>query len=279
MSAVPWGGHDSEIAQAVEQYSRERLAAYREAPRDIEEHANLERAAVEGGYGRRQLFELVQNGADELRRVCRARAGGAHRGCAVLRQRRPATVSRWRRGAPSSHLSSKTGVEIGRFGLGFKSVLAITTRPEVFSRSGSLRFDPGEVRRLIHEIVPSAIRTPVLRIAMSIDAEAEAADDPFLADLMTWATTIVRLPGDTADSSWLGDDIKRFPSQFLLFSPHVERLGFDDQESNAKRTITASRDGDEVVLDDGARVTLARLRRRTRTFWPGETRRRSDGRS
>ncbi len=59
---VSWEGRDSEIAKAVEQYSSETLAAYREAPRFVEEHANLERAAVEGGYGRRQLFELVQNG-------------------------------------------------------------------------------------------------------------------------------------------------------------------------------------------------------------------------
>jgi hypothetical protein len=66
MSEASWGALDSEIAQAAERFSNEMLAAYRESPRLVEEHANLERAAVEGGYGRRQLFELVQNGADEL---------------------------------------------------------------------------------------------------------------------------------------------------------------------------------------------------------------------
>ena len=41
-----------------------------------------------------------------------------------------------------AHTSSKrdTG-EIGRFGMGFKSVLGITDTPEFFSRSGSIRFD------------------------------------------------------------------------------------------------------------------------------------------
>ena len=61
-----WADPSSEIGSAVDRYSKETLAAYREAPRFVEEHANLERAAVEGGYGRRQLFELIQNGADEL---------------------------------------------------------------------------------------------------------------------------------------------------------------------------------------------------------------------
>jgi hypothetical protein len=206
-----WEGRDSEIAQAVERYSRETLAAYREAPRFVEEHANLERAAVEGGYGRRQLFELVQNGADEL-------VGSAGRVQVVLTKEalycanegQPLSVAGV--GALlSSHLSPKRGVEIGRFGLGFKSVLAITTRPEIFSRSGSLRFDPEDAAGRIREIVPSA-RTPVLRIAMAVDSQAEAADDPHLAELMTWATTVVRLSRDTADSSWLGEDLERFPS-------------------------------------------------------------------
>jgi hypothetical protein len=58
------GGTGSEVATAVDEISEETLAAYRAAPRFVEEHANLELAAIPGGYGRRQLFELVQNGAD-----------------------------------------------------------------------------------------------------------------------------------------------------------------------------------------------------------------------
>ncbi|MGE5691987.1 MAG: hypothetical protein ACM33B_15670 [Pseudomonadota bacterium] len=65
-SARGWSGRDSEVAKAIDAYSDETLAAYRESHRLVLEHANMERAAIEGGYGRRQLFELVQNGADEL---------------------------------------------------------------------------------------------------------------------------------------------------------------------------------------------------------------------
>src|SRR6476646_3959017 len=112
MSTARWGGNDSEIAKAVERYSRERLAAYREAPRDIEEHANLERASVEGGYGRRQLFELVQNGADELiKSAGRVQVVLTEDALYCANEGRPLSVAGV--GALlSSHLSSKTGVEI-----------------------------------------------------------------------------------------------------------------------------------------------------------------------
>jgi superfamily II DNA or RNA helicase len=245
-----WCGLKSEVAQAVEQYSRETLGAYREAPRFVEEHANLERAAVEGGYGRRQLFELVQNGADELvESAGRVEVLLTEDALYCANEGRALSVTGV--GALlSSHLSSKRGVEIGRFGLGFKSVLAVTTRPEIFSRSGSLRFDPEEAARRIRKVVPAAERTPVLRIATAIDAQREAAGDAHLAQLMTWATTVVRLPRDTADSSWLSENLAQFPSQFLLFSPHVETLVLDNQETGKVREISASRQVDEVILED-----------------------------
>ena len=58
------GGLNSALAEHVNEISEQTLAAWREAPNLIIEHHNLELAAVEGGYGRRQLYELVQNGAD-----------------------------------------------------------------------------------------------------------------------------------------------------------------------------------------------------------------------
>lgn len=250
MNDTAWGRLDSEIANSVEAYSREILAAYREAPRLVEEHANLERAAIEGGYGRRQLFELVQNGADELVTSSgRVQVVLTEEALYCANEGRPLSVTGV--GALlSSHRSGKQGIEIGRFGLGFKSVLAITTRPEIFSRSGSLRFDPGVAAERIREVVPGADRAPVLRIGVGVDPDTEAENDPYLAELMSWATTVVRLRRDTPDSSWLGDDMVRFPSQFLLFSPHVEKLVLDNQEAHTRRVITATKVGDDVVLDD-----------------------------
>ena len=243
-----WAGIDSEIGVAVDRFSNETLAAYREAPRFVEEHANLERAAVEGGYGRRQLFELIQNGADEL-------VGASGRVQVVLTDdalycaNEGKALSADGVGALlSSHLSAKKGIEIGRFGLGFKSVLAITTHPEIFSRSGSLTFDPVAAGERIGEVMPDAVRTPVLRIAAPIDAEKAADSDYTLAELMEWATTVVRLVRDTADSSWLPQDLRDFPAEFLLFSPHVSELVLDDRERGTKRDHLAQR-GEELLLE------------------------------
>src|SRR3954452_5992642 len=61
-----WQGPEGEVGSSVREISQQTLNAYREAPRLVLEHANLERSAIEGGYGRRQLYELIQNGADEL---------------------------------------------------------------------------------------------------------------------------------------------------------------------------------------------------------------------
>jgi superfamily II DNA or RNA helicase len=248
-----WAGLNSDIARAVDGYCAERLAAYRESHRDVLEHVNMERAAVEGGYGRRQLFELVQNGADELLET----TGKIH---VVLTQNalycanegKPLSV----RGVGallSSHLSPKKGVEIGRFGLGFKSVLAITTCPEVFSRSGSIAFDPNEAAERIRMVVPEAEQTPVLRIASAIDVAEAAAEDETLAELMSWATTVIRLRRDTPDSSWLPEDLKQFPAEFLLFSPHVAELILEDRENDRTRTIASHEADGEFVLagDDG----------------------------
>jgi superfamily II DNA or RNA helicase len=251
MTEAGWAGRDSDIARAIERQSNDILRAYREAPLLVEEHANLERAAVEGGYGRRQLFELVQNGADELVASSgRVQVILTEKALYCANEGRPLTVD----GVGAllmSHLSSKRGVEIGRFGLGFKSVLAITRSPEIFSRSGSIRFDPTVAAQRICEVVPAAERTPVLRIAESIDPLEEAENDRVLAELMSWATSIVRLRRDRDESAGLDEQIESFPTQFLLFSPHVAQLGLDNEFAGNRRLITAAREGSEIVLDDG----------------------------
>jgi superfamily II DNA or RNA helicase len=248
----PWLDRDSEIARAIDGYSAEMLAAYREANRLVLEHANEERDAIEGGYGRRQLYELIQNGADELLdQRGRVAVVLTDEALYCANEGRPLSVDGV--GALlSSHMSSKRGVEIGRFGLGFKSVLGVTTRPEIFSRSGSIIFDPEDAAERIRKVVPDAIRTPTLRIASSADPSEASQEDEILAELTSWATTVVRLVRDIEDTTWLPDDLAKFPSHFLLFSPHVAELVLDDRENGTTRTITAHEDGSRTVLDDDA---------------------------
>jgi superfamily II DNA or RNA helicase len=258
--AGEWSGPEGAVGRVVSELSRETLNAYREAPRLVEEHANLERSAVEGGYGRRQLYELVQNGADELlNRPGRVEVVLTEGALYCANEGAPLTEE----GAGAllfAHLSPKRGVEIGRFGLGFKSVLGISRRPEIFSRSGSLRFDPDVARELIGGAIRgSPVRTPTLRIASSVDPQAEAETDFVLADLMAWATTVVRLGRDSEDSSWLERDIRDFPAEFLLFSQHVRELSLGDSASDYSRLITARSDDGDVLLREGDRESRWRV--------------------
>lgn len=104
----------------------------------------------------------------------------------------------------ASHLSRKRDEEIGRFGLGFKSVLGVSDAPEIISRGVSIRFDRDSSARLARSIDPTASRTPVLRMGTPFDPTAEATEDSTLDELMSWASTIVRLPL-RPDVDWLGD--------------------------------------------------------------------------
>src|SRR5689334_22023697 len=122
-----WAGVGSELSKHLFQRSERCLAAYRANPDLILEHANIERATAQGGYGRRQIYELVQNAADALL--------GRSSGRIVVVLTKDALYSA-NEGEPidgpgidailSSHVSLKRGAEIGRFGLGFKSVLEVT---------------------------------------------------------------------------------------------------------------------------------------------------------
>src|SRR3954453_7862624 len=118
-----WQGPDAEVGRHIAGLNERCLSAYRANPALVEEHANAERIQTEGGYGRRQVWELIQNGADEMLATpgrVEAVLTGDHLYCA--NQGSPVTTEGG--GAIlSAYRSRKRGPEIGRFGLGFKSVL------------------------------------------------------------------------------------------------------------------------------------------------------------
>jgi len=255
-NASAWHDSDSPVARYIVGQSQRCLDAYRANPQLVLEHANIERAIVQGGYGHRQIYELVQNGADALidspggRIVVLLTAAALY--CA--NEGVPATVD----GVDailSSHISMKRGSEIGRFGLGFKSVLEVSDRPEFYSRTGSFRFNSEEAASRIRTIVPDAERLPTLRIAWPADARRAAEADPDLADLMSWATTIVKLPCDPEESKWLSQDIAEFPAEFLLFSPHVGRLTLEDRSREVRREIRLQHADDRIHLEEGKNVS------------------------
>ncbi|WP_395312116.1 DEAD/DEAH box helicase family protein [Mycobacterium sp. AMU20-3851] len=266
MHSGGWQDIDSELASYLIDSNHRSLQSYASRPEWLEEHAHIEEGIAEGGYGHRQVYELVQNGADAMVH----RAGGrieviltathlycANEGDPIDRSGLEALLG--------SNMSRKRGDEIGRFGLGFKSVLAVTGEPEFFSKSVSLRFSGDYSRAMIDQAVPTAtdIAIPILRLGQPVNPAVEAETDPVLAELMSWAATVIRLKREPAiDTTWLADDLENFPAQFLLFTRHVTELVLDDRVSGRRRSIEVQRGGQEVRLIEGANDQLWRVFRR-----------------
>jgi len=249
-----WTGMDGELCAFIAGELEKTLDAYRSQPKLLEEHANLEEDTARGGYAHRQLFELVQNSADAL---VSAPAGGRieicltedHLYCAD--DDRPIDSD----GVTAlmfSRMSPKRGTsEIGRFGLGFKSVLGVTDAPEFFSRSGSFRFDREKSHVRILEVLRSAPRYPTLRLPDPIDPRKNRNKDDILRKLMVWANNIVRLPLKPGVRDDLCQQVREFPKEFLLFVKHVHSLALKDEPANFKRNLELLSSNNEFLLADG----------------------------
>lgn len=269
-----WASEGSAITSLVLDKSQECLDVYRRSPSRIREDYGTEQAIAEGGYGHRQLFELVQNGADAIL-DCRPGDPIAFGGRIEVVLTRDALYCA-NEGAPIepqgveailfSHMSNKRGAEIGHFGLGFKSVLAITRHPQFYSRSGSFGFDTRKSHEAILNAAAEAAehlapgdreKLPGLRIAQPLNPYDAARTDHVLHELMGWAATVVKLPRDGRRAAGLDADLRGFPARFLLFSPHVASLRLRDVATESERVLSASRseDGAITLSDDGEEST------------------------
>ena len=216
-----WAAGETEIVRFITETAKRTLRAYHEQPSLVTEHANLEHDTAHGGYAHRQIFELVRNGADALTRSDGAsilvRLTGNYLYCAD--DGRP---------IDEDGILSLTG-EIGRIGLGFKSVLGVTDAPEFYSRPGSFRFDRQYAARKIAAVAP-ARGYPALRLPMPIDACAASEGDEDLGEMMTWASNVIRLPLKIGAWENLSEQLRTFPPEFLLFADHVRYLTLEDGE-------------------------------------------------
>lgn len=249
-----WAAGKTEIARFIAAETRKTIRAYQEQPSLVTEHANLEHDTAHGGYAHRQIFELVQNGADALTHSDGAsilvRLTGDYLYCAD--NGNPIDEDGVR-ALMFSHMSSKRDTsEIGRFGLGFKAVLGVTDAPEFYSRPGSFRFDRQCAAQKIAEVAP-AERYPVLRFPIPIDACAASEGNDDLGEMMTWATNIIRLPLKTGAREHLSEQLKTFPPEFLLFVDHVHYLSLED--GDLSQDFSLKKMNDEFELDTGERVS------------------------
>ena len=238
------------------------LEAYRFQPNLVTEHANQEQDTVRGGYAKRQLYELIQNSADALSyssnggriliRLTKDYLYCADNGNPINKDGIRALMF--------SHMSPKRNTkEIGRFGVGFKSVLGVTDSPEFFSKSVSFRFDRDYVKKTIEKVVPDAERYPVLRIPEPIDCENFIAHDKVIADFTHWASNIVRLPLLPNAMNSLGEQIREFPVEFLLFARHVNELQLEDSLSAYERNFEMQEIDGNFVLADTNSTTVWKI--------------------
>lgn len=246
-----WAGTTSSLSRFVAAETASALNAYRARPDLVREHSNIEAAISQGGYGRKQLNELVQNAADAIKEPGgRIRVVLTTDALYCANEGQPFTEAGFRT-LMLSHSSEKRDDEIGRFGLGFKSVIQVTAEPRIFSRSGSVSWSQDQSRNLLEGLYPGLTAYPILRLAAPVDPDVEAAKDPVLSELFEWATTVVKLPL-SGSVSWLSDEMKKFPEEFLLFSDKIGSLEFEDRAQNSSWTWTATRDESRVSLNDGA---------------------------
>lgn len=255
---------ESTLIQEVDDLFERAIESYRANPNLITEHANHEESIRVGGYSNRTLLELVQNAADAMSGASEHAAGAGrveivldvdHQTLYCANDGRPFSKSGLTALA-HAHLSAKRGDEIGRFGLGFKSVLAVTDAPQVFSRSISFDFNSRQAKAELEPIATDARRLPVLRTMARIDAGTEFAKDPILAELAEWAVTIVKLPNASKLEN-LKKEIEKFYSEFLLFVNAVREVrlrvigkGQDFDTSHVSRDLGGGRFRIERPDDD-----------------------------
>lgn len=228
MTLTSWTPEPQLVREVNAQFHRA-LESYRSQPKLVSEHANHEESIQTGGYANRTLLELVQNAADAVSGGAESTTGRVE----IVLDTDNEVLYCANDGQPFSaeglssiqmaYLSSKRGDEIGRFGLGFKSVLAVSDSPQVFSRSISFEFNTPIARELLGQANPEARKLPILRTASVADPEAAMQADPVLDDLCSWATTVVRLPA-AKNVARLRTDIERFRSEFLLFVEDVREI-------------------------------------------------------
>ena len=252
-----WAGPDGQLSRFVRKKTDGALRAYREEPERVTSDANKEIAITDELCRHRQVFELIQNSADSL--MPRVDGGGS-----VLVRLTRGFLYCADNGRPldrdsvtammSCHMSrDRHDEEFGRFRIGFKSVLEVTRSPEIFSLSGSFRFDQEFARTRIKEVV-SAEHYPVLRIAEPLNPADEVVRDPELHEMMGWANNIVRLPLLPEAGHDLARQLREFPAVFLLRADHVRYLTLADETAGWSKELSLERSGTDLILDDGAEV-------------------------
>lgn len=231
------------------------LDAWATSPARFREDANAEEDLVLGGYRDRLVVELAQNAADAA-----ARAGVPGRLRLTLRD---GVLVAANTGAPLD----EAGVEslstlrasakrdaperaVGRFGVGFAAVLAVTDEPAVVGRHGGVRWSLAEARELANDTARESsgladeIRrrdghVPLLRLPFAAEGTAPAPYD-----------TAVILPlRDTAAADLAERLLRAVDDALLLALPGLEDVVVEIGDDEPRTVSRRDEDGFTVVED------------------------------
>ncbi|QIZ35719.1 sacsin N-terminal ATP-binding-like domain-containing protein [Saccharopolyspora sp. ASAGF58] len=179
--ADPFGA--AELRQAV-------LQSWEASPTRFREDANAEEDLRLGGYRDRLLVELAQNAADAAGTSGVLRVEFVGRELRVANTGAPLTVDGVAGLASLRASAKREGVSVGRFGVGFAAVLAVSDEPRIVSTSGGVAFSAERTREAVAELSGRAEElaaregvVPILRLPWAV------ADEP-----PTGFDTEVRLP-------------------------------------------------------------------------------------
>ncbi|MEU9266894.1 molecular chaperone Hsp90 [Streptomyces sp. NPDC048251] len=231
------------------------LDAWATSPARFREDANAEEDLVLGGYRDRLVVELAQNAADaaaradvpgRLRLTLRDGVLVAANTGAPLDATGVESLATLR--ASAKREARQSAVAVGRFGVGFAAVLAVTDEPAVVGRHGGVRWDLAEARALASETARHSpglgdeIRrrdghVPLLRLPFAAQG---TAPDPY--------DTAVILPlRDTAAADLAERLLTAVDDALLLALPGLEEVVIEIGD-DAPRVLRRGTDADDDAL-------------------------------
>ena len=254
----------------TEDLRRRVLSGWAASPSRFREDANAEEDYALGGYRDRVVVELAQNAADAA-----VRAGVPGRLRLTLRD---ATLTAANTGAPLD----AAGVEalstlrasgkrpgaaagageatVGRFGVGFAAVVAVSDCPRIRSAEGLVRWSrersrelAGAIPALAGELAARSGHVPVLRLPFAdADADADGGDAVGGAGrLADGYATAVELPlRDAAAVELVERLLAQAGPALLLALPALAEVIIETP--GATRVLTAVHSGDRATVTDSA---------------------------
>ncbi|BBA97953.1 hypothetical protein RVR_3943 [Actinacidiphila reveromycinica] len=248
------------------------LTAWSASAARFREDANAEEDLALGGHRDRLIVELAQNAADAA-----TRAGVPGRLRLTLHAPDPdatgspfACLAAANTGAPldpaaveslstlraSAKRDDTADAVVGRFGIGFAAVLAVSDEPAVLSRAGGVRWSLGEARALTADLPDLAEElrrrdghVPLLRLPFPAEGSAPAPYD-----------TVVVLPlRDGSAEDLAGRLLAAVDDALLLALPGLAEVVVETPAG--VRTLTRRQlDGGDVLIEDSGRDAPTRWR-------------------